>query len=304
MGGCRASRVRRPATPPRIRLTERDLDLFEDLVRVRFLTAVLIEWLHFPPREGKRAGGFSSACRTRLRLLWQAGYLDRLWPDRFNGPAVYTLDRKGREALAACRGFPSDGPVGRGQRGLSLLFLEHALGVARVYAAVAAALRRVEGVRLAAFQGEQAFQGPGEHDRFPDPTDPRRTLPVVPDGLFVLERADGRRRLMFVEVDRGTMEERRVRGKVQGYGGYQVGEGPVRFRARFGHPPVFGVAWVGKDRQGKERLQRLVGEEWAQWAGSGEFVVHLFHTLPDLTPATALVWEDAAGREVSLLGRG
>ncbi|HEY77210.1 MAG TPA: hypothetical protein G4O00_13720, partial [Thermoflexia bacterium] len=262
-----------------------------------------VEWLHFPPREGKWAWGFSSACRARLRLLWQAGYLDRLWPDRFHGPAVYTLDRRGVEALAAYRGFPSDGLIGRGRKELSPLFLEHALDVARVYAAVAAALREVPEVHLADFRGEHTFRGPGDHDRFPDPADPRRTLPVVPDGLFVLERADGKRRLVFLEVDRGTMAVRRVRGKVRGYGGYRVGEGPGRFRARFGHPPVFVVTWVGRDRRGKERLREVVGEEWARWSGTGGGVVHLFHALPDLTPETALGWEDGEGRKVSLLGR-
>ena len=81
-----------------------------------------------------------------------------------------------------------------------------------------------------------------------------------------------------------------------------MGEGPGRFRVRFGHPPVFVVAWVGRDERGKERLRQVVAEEWARWSGSGGGVVHLFHALPVLTPETALGWKGAEEEAVSLLG--
>lgn len=301
MGGCRGSRTRRPEAPPSVHLTERDLDLFEDLLRVRFLTASLVEWLHFPPRDGRRTLGFSSACRTRLRLLWQAGYLERLWPISLHSPAVYTLGRKGMEALAACRGYSPDGRPSL-ERPPGILFLRHALDIACVYAAVATALRKGGDIRLVDFRGEHTFRGPGDHDRFPDFADSRRTISVLPDGLFIFARADGRQRLIFLEVDRGTMSLRRIGAKVRGYGGYRVGEGSARFRARFGLPPLFTVAWVGSDRRGMNRLRRVVREEWARWIGIDRGVVHLFHALPDLNPETALVWEDGEGQTVSLLG--
>lgn len=302
MAGSRASRIRRPSTPPPIRLTERDLDILESVGRVRFLTATLVEWLHFPPGAGERARGFSSSCRARLRLLWQAGYLERLWPDRFSGPAVYALGRRGVEALVAHRGCSPSDLASLGRKVPGALFLQHTLAVARVYAAVVVALRAVPEVRLADFRGEHAFKGPGCHDRLPDPADGRRRLPVVPDGLLVLERADGRRRLVFLEVDRATMVLARVAARVRGYEAYRLGHGPSLFRARFGYPPDFGVALVASTPRRLEALRETVGRELARWGWQARAGRYLFHCLPDLTPDTALGWDDTVGRPTSLLG--
>ncbi|HEY76405.1 MAG TPA: hypothetical protein G4O00_09525, partial [Thermoflexia bacterium] len=261
-----------------------------------------VEWLHFPPREGKWAWGFSSACRARLRLLWQAGYLDRLWPDRFNGPAVYTLGRRGIEALAAYRGLSPDVRAGSGQGLPGSAFLEHALGIARAYAAIRAALREVPEVHLADFQGEHTFKGADNHDVLPDIADGRRRIPVVPDGLLVLERSDGRRRLVFLEVDRATIPLGRIGARVRGYEGYRIGVGPSLFRARFGLPPAFTVAFVVPTPGRLRSLQKTVSRELRRWGWEGRAGAYLFHLLRDLTPTTALVWEDAAGKETSLLG--
>jgi len=303
MAGSRASRVERPATPPVVQLTERDLDILDSLGRVRFLTANLVEWLHFPPQAGPRARGFSSSCRARLRRLWQAGYLERLWPDRFCGPVVYALDRRGVEALAAHRGREPASLAHRGRKTPGALFLEHSLGLARAYAAVVTALADVPRVRLAAFQGEHVFQGEGGYDRLLDPADGRRQIPVVPDGLFQLERADGRRRLVFLEVDQATMTLARVAIKVRGYEAYHLGAGPARFQDRFGYPPDFCVALVAPTPARRQALQQAVQRELARWGWSARAGRYLFHCLPDLDPATALAWEDAHGQPVSLLGR-
>lgn len=300
-GSKRGSRVQRPASPPNVQLTARDLDLLDDLGRVRVLTAALAEQLHFPPQAGRRAQGFSSSCRARLRRLWQAGYLARHWPDRFQGPPVYALDRRGVQALAAYRGRAAGDLATLGPMPGSL-FLAHALGIAQVYAAVAPALAGVAEVYLAAFWGEHRFKGRGGYDRLPDPADGRQRIPVLPDGLFWLARADGRRRLVFLEVDEGTMTLARVAVKVRGYEAYRQGEGPARFQARFGCPPEFSVAFVAPTLDRRQRLQQTVADQlhargWAARAGR-----YLFHCLPDLTPATALVWADAQAAPVALLG--
>ena len=302
MAGSRASRVHRPPAPPAVRLTERDLDILDSLGQVRFLTAALVEWLHFPPQAGERARGFSSSCRARLRLLWQAGYLERLWSDRFHGPAVYALGRKGVEALAVRRGRAPADLACLGRKPLGTLFLEHALAIARAYAAVAVALAEVPHVHLAGFRGEHAFKGSGRHDRLPDVADGRRWLPVVPDGLFVLQRADGRHRLIFLEVDRATMPLSRIAAKVRGYEAYRLGSGPALFRARFGHPPDFSLAFVASTTTRLQALQRTVRRQLERWGWQARAGRYLFHHLPDLIPATALAWEDTLCHPVSLLG--
>lgn len=302
MAGSRMSRTERaPVTPP-FRLTERDLDILESLGRVRFLTASLIEWLHFPPRDGPRARGFSSSCRARLRLLWQAGYVERLWPERFNAPAVYALGGKGAAALAAARGYAPAAFAVVGRRPPGTLFLAHALAVARVYAALVAALTTLPDVCLADFRNERAFQGAGGHDALPDVADGRRAIPVVPDGLFVLERADGRRRLLFLEADCATMPLTRVAVKVRGYEAYRLGTGPALFRARFACPPEFAVALVASTPARLAALRETVGAELTRWGWQSRAGRYLFHALPDLTPDTALVWEDASGGPVAVAG--
>ncbi len=285
-----------------MRITDRDLDVVESVGRLRFLTAEFIEWLYFPPQDGPRAHGFSSSCRRRLRLLWQAGYLDRIWPDRFHGPAVYTLNRQGARLLSAHRGIRRAdlAPLGRGEP--STMFLEHTLNVARVYAAVRVALSAVEQVDVKAFHPEHVYRGPGCHDRLPDPAGGKERIPVVPDGLFVLQRAGDQHRLVFLEVDRGTMGLKRVAAKLRGYEAYRLGTGPRLFRKRFDFPPVFDVAWTAPDEGRLQSMQELAERELARWGWQARAARHLFHVLPALTPETALAWEDARRRPVSLLG--
>lgn len=305
MVGSRASRTVRPATAPSFRLTERDLDILESLGRARFLTAPLVEQLHFPPQSGERARGFSSSCRTRLRLLWQSGYVERLWPERLGSPPVYALSPKGAAALAAHRAVPPGELAVLGRKLPTPFFLEHTLAIAHVYVAVATALAGVDGVRLACFQGEHAFQGAGRHDCLPDVADDRHKIPVVPDGLFVLERSDGRRRLVFLEVDRATMSLARAAAKVRGYEAYRTGAGPDLFQARFGYPPEFSVALVAPTHARLKRLRQAVQDELERW-GWGDLDIlagrYLFHHHQDLAPATALQWYDALNRPVWLLG--
>ena len=301
MAGSRASRVQRPTTPPAVCLTERDMDILDDLARVRLLTAELVEQLHFPPQDGPRARGFSSSCRTRLRLLWQAGYVVRHWPDRFQGPPVYALDRRGKQALVAHRGRAAGDLASLG-REPSPLFLGHALVIARVYAAVVPALTTMPDIHLADFWGEHRFKGRGRYDRLRDPADSRKRIPVVPDALLQFARPDGRRRLVFLEVDQGTMTLARIATKIRGYEAYRIGTGPATFEQRFGCPPVFSLALVAPTPARRQSLQQTVRRELQHQGWLARAERYLFHCLPDLDPATALTWEDTRGQAVSLLG--
>src|SRR5687768_3043093 len=86
-----------------LRVTERDLDLFQSLSTARYLTAEHIEWLHFPawweryghePQPPLPAPPPSSAVYTRLRKLKRAGFLHCLAPT-----VSISVDRYRRERL-------------------------------------------------------------------------------------------------------------------------------------------------------------------------------------------------------------
>lgn len=301
MGGFRVSRFLRPPSPPSFRLTERDLDILESIGRARFLTAQMVEWLHFPPQKGRRAKGFSSNCRKRLRLLWQVGYIERLWIDHFNTPAIYGLSGKGAKTLALYRGINTDELAVVGRRKPSPLFLEHGLAIAQTYAAIAAVLSGNPSISLAEFRAEHTFKGKGCYDLLPDPIRGPRLIPVIPDGLFILERSDGRRKLIFLEVDQATMSLKRVSSKIRGYEAYRFGKGPSLFKVRFGYPPDFFVAVVVSSPSRLEKVKDMVRKELKQLGWQERLERYLFKPIAELNPEKSLVWEDASGHTVSLV---
>jgi len=94
-----------------------------------------------------------------------------------------------------------------------LYFLSHTLATndVRVAATVAA--------RHAAYEltwtSEQALRARTMRDLIADPKHPGEHLAVIPDGYFQLA-ADGRPLGFAVELDRGTVEEKRFQGQGQG----------------------------------------------------------------------------------------
>src|SRR5436190_6760874 len=103
----RQPRHRRPDDRPHVVLSARDLAILRDVAEQRLLTAELLAWRHFPsqtttPVEERET--VSWAAQRRLKVLWQAGYLQRVFrPVRLGeGQAaiVYALDEPGAIVLA------------------------------------------------------------------------------------------------------------------------------------------------------------------------------------------------------------
>ena len=177
-------------------LTERDEALLKLVFQHRFLSSAHLVRL---------AGGSAQPVLRRLQLLYHHGFLDRprsqldYYHQGGSRPMVYGLGGKGARQLGVAPGRFEERQVGR-------LHLQHTLRVADVLVGLEVACRgRREFLAEAALRedlppGRQfhwavAVRHQGE----------MRRVGLIPDGVFALRDAVGRRVLCFVEADRGTM---------------------------------------------------------------------------------------------------
>ena len=208
----RLPRYRRAKNPPAFRLTDRDVRILRYLYDLRLLDRGQIQRLEFTP-----AG--TSACKRRLTLLFHHGYVDRRYAAN-NAPfgasrSAYCLDRIGAETLAARLGSQLrdlDWRADDARR--DALFLDHLLDTNDMYISLRLAcgasmtldwlsertLRRgLTGIKLAS--GVQV-----------DGAD----LVPIPDAHAVITGAE--QYAFAIELDKGTVEERRLRRKFVAYG--------------------------------------------------------------------------------------
>jgi hypothetical protein len=199
----KAKRAGRQA--PRIQLTDRDRAILYDCFHHRFLPASLLCERHF---------GSITRARTRLRLLFHHGYLDRTFPPTA-GPAtaeaVYSLGPAAAAELAAAYGLdPAD--VRRRRKKVEPLFAAHQLLITRFRLAIGHA-GAPHGVAVKGWRDEadalldfEARTLKGQLER----------VRLTPDGLGWIESK--RARFAFcLEADRGTMTVGRVQQKFERY---------------------------------------------------------------------------------------
>ncbi len=180
---------RAPERAAPFRLTERDLEIFRQVRRHRLLSS----------RQLTRLLGSPQPLLRRLHLLFHHGYLDRpkAQLDYFHRlgsrPFVYGLTPKGGRVLE-----PEGLPVTRHDHlSLTRLHLEHTLLVAEVMVTLELVCRARDDVRLQLVP-DPRWAVTVEHGGA------RRRVGLVPDKVFVLERA-GQRIAVCLEADRGTM---------------------------------------------------------------------------------------------------
>jgi hypothetical protein len=273
-------------------LMPRDLDLMALLGRFRRLTAEQI-------RVAVPFGSVQTAS-YRLQRLWQHAYVERdFWPVAVGGaPAIYRLGPLGQRALAAYRGDNGAAyPMASGNQ--ERLFLEHALAVNDVLIAFVVA------ARLAG--GQLDWSIPAKPlDRLPDPMDPGKKVPILPDAE-VTYNTTGRKRHIFLEVDRGTEASKRFGAKARGYlaylasGNYEQRYGLRRFR-------LLVVAPSTKRRDTLERAVRETVAEAAPRLGKTPetLLPYVGYAVSDeIRPETVFgeIWL-CEGRMVSLFGSG
>ncbi len=271
------------------RLTSRDLDILVSIYRFRFLTRQLIEWVFFSSAEADFEGR-SSASGRRLQALHEAGYVERLvlpmLPGTGRAPLVYALSSRGADAVAGHLGVDRKDVdwLPRHNRATAF-FLEHTLGIARLWAALTAALRGTD-VTIDEWIGEGELR---KRDIRVYDYDANRHLPLRPDGYLVLLYPDNTVRCLFVEIDMGTETNDRVARKMRAYDSYRRRGFEEDFEFK-----KFGVLVV---TNGRKRMENLVHVTRHSIDGRLGF----FATLDALHPERVLAgWQDCSGGTLDL----
>ncbi len=181
-------------------LTERDLAILRDLWLYRYLVTEQIRRLHFTNIK---------VAQRAMRRLYTVGVIDRFRSDSALRAGfrswVFRLSGAGARRLAAA--LDLDAATLRPPRRLptSLWFLDHHRSVTdfRIWLREACAASRGQfGYRYVPSYEEIRHKGQrSRRIAFPVRTVNRV---LIPDGVFTLDRIDGRSALFLLEVDRGT----------------------------------------------------------------------------------------------------
>jgi hypothetical protein len=207
----RRPRYRRATEPPPFRLTDDDVEIVRLLGRHRFLRSTHIAAL--VSRSLDRAN-------DRLMCLFHAGYIDRpraqldYYPTAGSAPMIYALADRGARLLIERDGaaFPNV-EWSRKNREAGRPFIEHQIEIVNFSVALQRGAReRPDTMLMAASEMNAAApqSAPRAQTKFPlraklSQRGVMREIGVVPDLVFGLRLADGRRRNFMVEIDRGTM---------------------------------------------------------------------------------------------------
>ena len=242
-------RSKNPRGVPPIRLQPRDLDMLHTLAEARLLTAIELEWLHFPTWRARYKRVLVQR-RTnphihyrvvphlyeRLNALVGAGYLQRIARTTpyvrthyVRLPNIYMLTEAGADLLVTMRDMDADEVWTEDVRRRAVQNLDHSLEIAQLYAALRCTVAHVGNATLTEWQGDHLLARPQTYDRlfvrgYSDP------LPVQPDGTCVLT-IEGQPTRIFVELDRGTRPLTTWAAKIAAYHTYQQS---LQLQARYG----------------------------------------------------------------------
>ena len=272
----------RPERPRGGRLSDRDLDIIEAVMRYRFSPASQLVRL---------VGGNEDVTHRRLRWLWESRLINRwAFPGiRSHSEFHYYLDN--REALNLlvehCRLAEVSPQIAeevrnnrekdyamaamRGQH-MQLGFLQHSLMVSRMHFMLDLACRGSGGsLKLVAWgQGAQLaghkVQAPAVKSGRQGnghlwwETDEVERLPVEPDGLFSLRfrdrPQDQQLSHFFYEADRGTMNMTDMLKKLRAY--YHFVKKQQKHKEAFGVHPIRAVLIETTDEARAKKLMELV----------------------------------------------
>jgi DNA-binding MarR family transcriptional regulator len=281
-----SSQRRRPQTRPRRAQSRRwgkhDAAILHHVHRQRILSQPQIERL---------IGRKPSTTQHILRRLYDSHYLNRVvLPSAGPGSSrvLYTLDRQGRAYLRQA-GVHKVGSIPAAS---SLLFLQHTLALNDFQILLGQACQQA-GWRLSSWRSENEIKQGYDRISLPGKAQP---VALVPDGYFTIEVPDRGRSCFFLELDRGTMSQRRFQEKVAAYvayyrsGGYRQRYGANGFRV------LTVVAGVGQQRVSNlaASSSRITGIGRRFW----------FARLAALTPANVLhepVWQIAGQAQAQRL---
>ena len=205
----RRSRFKRDTVkPPRMKITERDIQIVKSVSELRFATAKQVALM---------INSNLQTARIRLYLLWQNRLLDRVDLPLFVGegspPSIYVVGSHGRRLIAEQLGI-EPGKVSRVDSSRNYYFLlHHTLRRNDFRAAILAACRDREDLDFLFWKQDRAVgdtifieNDRGHHVR----------VPLVPDGFMCIQTPKGRM-CAYVEIDRGTIGHRKFKLKQRGY---------------------------------------------------------------------------------------
>jgi hypothetical protein len=270
----------RPDVGRRGRITDRDLDILDAVLRYRFSPAAQIVRL---------VGGNEDVTQRRLRKLWEHGLVNRwAFPGfRTHSEFNYYLDTRQpldllaerrrleihpqmMEEIRSHREKDYAGAALRGQH-MQLGFLNHSLMISRMHFMIEMACRKSRGAaELEAWsQGGQIAGHKVEvrkirsskrgGELFWGEADETERLPVEPDAMFTLrlpQRTTGSQLAhFFYEADRGSMVIGDMLKKFRGY--YHFVKKQQRHKEAFGVHPIRGVLVETTDEARGKRLMEL-----------------------------------------------
>lgn len=300
MGGRKKPRPRyeRAEEYPSHRFTPRDGRVIRWVWRMRFLTREQIQRLEYDPGEGA-----TRYCRTRLRWLFDEGYLDRrplsLGTGYGTNVPLYCLDEEGAGWVAVDQ-MMERSEVGWRPRDNEVkpYFMEHTLAVNDFWIDVVLATRESE-CELVRWIDERTLGSDEMKDYVEDP-EGRGRVAIVPDGYFRIRLPDGQGACFALELDRSTVSGRRWREKVRAYVEYQQSG---RYEKRYGTHSLRVLTVVEAARRPRDeaheekKIRRRVKKmkSWTEKAGGRK--VFWFAAEPDIEPETLLeepIWQVAS----------
>lgn len=253
----RLPRYQRAKSPPNFRLTDRDLRVLHHLHDLRLLAREQIQSLEFTP-----AG--TSSCKRRLTLLYHHGYVDRRYAS-INAPfgaarSAYCLDRIGAEALAAHLSKDvRDLDWRRDDMQRDALFLAHLLDTNDIYISLRDACAASTPIH---WFSERALRRELTGMKLPLGARPADgDLVPIPDA-YATVTLTSETYAFAIELDRGTVEEKRIRQKVVAYGEW-VGSGAYATHLPSPAPRVLFIVAAGTNSPA--RVERLV--RWCEMEG-------------------------------------
>jgi hypothetical protein len=277
-----------------LRLTERDIAMFQSLAEARFLTIEALEWLHFPHRCHQWEAAYhaqqpytaSRLLYDRMKRMHDAKLVLRiqrpvaLASSRFRRePDLYALTPDGAAWLTDATGIAAPAIRGDRLRARSFNTLTHGAGIGTFYAAMRT---KVESMRLqfTDWQSDYALSQ-GNYDRILVPVThatgatTQRRMPVLPDGAFwIVNQAT--RYLFFVEIDRGRHVST-WREKIMAYEAYVRS---LELKARYGVESFTLLTATTTETQ-RQQLMQATAQINAKPGGR-----YLFTRIADLHPLT------------------
>lgn len=233
----RLPRFERVASPPKMILTSRDLEILKAVCEYRLLTREQVETLLFRPERGQDHATKTSIARKRLRLLFQHGYLDRIpmptGRTRWGWRPVYRLTHRGSSVVA--EHFKDVAATYQNHRRpeLTALFLDHALRISDIRIAFSQAAARC-GYRIVEWLDDWHLKRQAVKDSVTlhRVNESQETVAVIPDSFVFLQLGHLAARF-YLEVDMATMTNKRWKTRVLAYRKYvESGKYKERYHAQ------------------------------------------------------------------------